>query len=102
VPSPSRRARDGEASTKPPLFAAFALVEAARSLGGHLFVLRRIKLGHHGLAKTCRFESSARDYAFCGSLDFRNRRFWTKVVFALSEELTFFATETCTPTKEPE
>jgi len=89
VPSPSPaegRAGDGEASTKPSLFGAFALVEAARSLGGHLFVLRRFKLGHHGLAKTCRFESFESESAFSGSHDFRIRRFWTRVVFAMPEE----------------
>jgi hypothetical protein len=102
VPCPSRRTRDGQASTKPSLFAAFALVEAARFLGGHLIALRGIKLGHRGLAKACRFESSESDYAFSAAPDFRIRRFWTKVVFALTEKRAFFAAETRTATKEPE
>src|SRR5882672_4434310 len=57
VPSPSRRARftvsvhrerDGEASKKPSLLAA--VVEAARSWGGHLLVLSRTKLSHYLLS----------------------------------------------------
>jgi len=57
VPSPSRRTRftvnvqrerDGEASTKPSLLAA--VVEAARSWGGHLLVLSTTKLSHYLLS----------------------------------------------------
>jgi A/G-specific adenine glycosylase len=46
VPSPSRRTRDGEASTKPSLLVAVDLVEAARSWGGQLFVLSKSKRRH--------------------------------------------------------
>jgi hypothetical protein len=37
VPSPSRKAWDEEASTKPHCIGALGFVEAARFLGGHLF-----------------------------------------------------------------
>src|SRR5260370_15063607 len=46
VPSPPRRTRGGEASTKPSSFVAVDLVEAARSWGGQscvLFILERQK-----------------------------------------------------------
>jgi hypothetical protein len=47
VPSPSRKTRDGETSTKPSSFVAVGLVEAARFLGGQLLVLSRSKLSHY-------------------------------------------------------
>jgi hypothetical protein len=62
------------------------LYKTARSWDGHPFALFRMKLSHRGTGKTCRFESSASDSAFSSSLDFRIRRFWTKVVFAIPEE----------------
>src|SRR5258706_7200408 len=40
--SPSRKDRDGESSTKPSVLAA--IVEAARSLGGQLFVLLSLEM----------------------------------------------------------
>ena len=47
MPSPSQRRRDGESSTKPSLWVAVGLVEAARFWGGQLFVLSRTKLRHN-------------------------------------------------------
>jgi len=44
VPSPSRKTRDGEFFTKPSLFLAVDLVEAARLWGGQPFVLSGTKL----------------------------------------------------------
>src|SRR6266403_2701708 len=49
VPSPSRRTRDGEASTKPSLLAA--VVEAARSWGGQLFALLGSKLRRYPMER---------------------------------------------------
>jgi hypothetical protein len=48
---PSARSDEpGPASTKPSLFAAVVFVEAARSWGGHWFVLSGTKLSHHSSA----------------------------------------------------
>jgi hypothetical protein len=46
VPSPPRKTRGGEASTKPPALLTIGLVEAARSWGGQVFALSRTKRGH--------------------------------------------------------
>ena len=44
MPSPSRKTRDGEASTKPSLYVAVDLVEAAPSWGGQSCVLLNTNL----------------------------------------------------------
>ncbi len=47
VPSPPRRTRGGEASTKPSWFVEVDLVEAARTWGGQPCVLSRTKLSQY-------------------------------------------------------
>jgi hypothetical protein len=42
VPSPSRKARDGEASTKPERIYGAGFVEAARFLGGQILAFLRV------------------------------------------------------------
>src|SRR5882672_3562076 len=50
VPSPPRKTRGGEFSTRPSSLSAIGLVEAARFWGGQLFVFSRTKLSHYGRA----------------------------------------------------
>jgi hypothetical protein len=47
MPSPPRKARDGEASTKAPWMVAVDLVAPARSWGEQVFVLSRTKIPHY-------------------------------------------------------
>ncbi len=47
VPSPSRKTRDGEASTKPSWIVAVDVVEAARSWGGQSCVLSYTNLSQY-------------------------------------------------------